>query len=280
MKSVTKAWFFLIAISLTLIVLGHILGGREGLLFFLILALGINSFVYFYEDRRVLSTFNGKTLDGQDSYGLHDMARRLSIKSRIKTPQILLLPSHAPQAGIIGNGLSRSSLLITQGLLDKLSMREIEAVIAYQIASISNLNTLSFAVGSFLTSISLLITSTLDTIIRLLIVEKKNPKNIVSQFFTRLTAPIFGSILKLSIRKSFYKEADALAAELLDDSQVLAKVLWKLESFSETLPLPASVATAHIFIVSPLTQYRWERFFVTQPQTKERIRQLVGYYPL
>lgn len=280
MKSVTKAWFFLIAISLTLIVLGHVLGGREGLLFFLILALGINSFVYFYEDRRVLSTFNGKTLDGQDSYGLHDMARRLSIKSRIKTPQILLLPSHAPQAGIIGNGLSRSSLLLTQGLLDKLSMREIEAVIAYQIASISNLNTLSFAVGSFLTSISLLITSTLDTFIRLLIVEKKNPKNMVSQFFTRLTAPIFGSILKLSIRKSFYKEADALAADLLDDSKILAKVLWKLESFSETLPLPASVATAHIFIVSPLTQYRWERFFVTQPQTKDRIRQLVGYYPL
>ncbi|MCB0350182.1 MAG: heat-shock protein, partial [Bdellovibrionales bacterium] len=171
MKSVTKAWVFLALLSLTLVVLGHYLGGREGLLTALMLALGINSFVYFYEDKRVLSLLGGEPLEGQDSYGIQDSVRRLSIKARIPAPRIIILPSRAPQAAVVGRGISHGTLVLTQGCLEKFSRPELEAILAYQIASIRSLNTLAFAVGSFISSIGLAITETLDTGLRILIVE-------------------------------------------------------------------------------------------------------------
>ena len=280
MGSVAKAWAFLAALSLTLIVLGHHYGGREGLLFSLIVALGMNSFVYFYEDRRVLSLFQGQELEGQDSFSLFDMARRLAVKARVPTPRIVLLQSRAPQAGVVGRGITHGTLILTQGSLEKFSRAELEAILAYQIACIRLLNTLTFAVGSFITSLALLVTETLDTGFRLLLVEKKNPNAFISHITTRLATPFVGFILRLSIRPSFYRAADALAAKLISDPKTLAFVLWKLESYAETLPFTVPMSTAHMFMVSPLTTKRWARHFIVQPKPPERIRKIIGYYPV
>jgi heat shock protein HtpX len=280
MNSVLRAWTFLAILSLTLIVLGHSYGGREGLLFALILVLGINSYVYFYEDRRILSLFSGKELEGQDSYGLYEMARRLAIKSRIPTPRIVLVPSLSPQAGVVGRGITNGAIILTQGCLDRFSRTELEAILAYQIACIRTLNTLAFAVGSFIVSVSLFIAGALDTGLRLLIVEKKDPNTMVSQFFTRLASPILGLILKISIRPSFYQAADQLTVQLISNPHVLAKALWKLDAYAQTLPFHAPLSAAHIFIVSPLAKNDWTRHFIAQPKSAQRIRDLIGYYPI
>jgi heat shock protein HtpX len=280
MGTVTKAWAFLTALSLTLIVLGHAYGGREGLLFALILVLGVNSFVYFYEDRRVLSLFSGRQLEGQDSYGLQDIARRLSVKARIPAPAVVLLSSRAPQAGVVGRGITHGTIILTQGILEKLTRPEIEALMAYQIACIKNLNTLAFAVGSFVASLCLFVTETLDFGLRILIVEKKNPNTLISQFFTRLASPLIGLILRLSVRPNHYLAADNLAAQYIGDAKTLANVLWKLESYSQTLPLTVPLSTAHMFTVSPLTNATWTKYLVAQPQTSARVRSLIGYYPV
>lgn len=280
MGSVTKAWSFLAVLSLTLIVLGHSYMGREGLLFALVLALGMNSFVYFYEDRRVLSMFRGKRLEGQDSFGLYDIARRLAARARIPVPKLVILPEGSPQSAVIGRGFTNGTILITQGALDKFSRQELEALIAYQIASIKILNTLAFAVGSFMVTLMLVITEAMDTILRILILEKKNPHVPVSQLFTRMVSPLVGLVLRLSIRPSFYKNADRLATQLLGDQQTLAVLFWKLESYAKTLPMRVPLSTAHLFIVSPLTLNSWTFHFIAQPQTSKRIIKLIGYYPI
>jgi len=280
MSSISKAWAFLSALSITLIVFGHSLGGREGLLFALILALAMNSFIYFYEDRRVIARIGGRLLEGRDSYGLHESVRRLAIQARVPSPKILILPSQSPQAAVVGRGVTHGTIILTEGLLKKLSRPEIESVLAYQIASLRLLNTLAFAVGSFLTTLMLAATETLDTLVRVLIVEKKDAKTPVSQLFTRLLAPITGMILRLSIRPSFYLNADKLAGQLIGDNHRLAQVLWKLSAYSHTLPMQVPLSTAHVFIVSPLTTHKWKSSFKAQPEAAKRIQQLIGYYPI
>lgn len=280
MRTATKAWIFLIIVSLTLVVLGHYWAGREGLLAALILALGINSFVYFFEDQRVLTLLGGKDLEGQDSHGLRDIAHRLSIKAKVPTPRIIIIPHPAPQAAVVGRGITHGTIILTEGCLSKFSSLELEAILAYQLACIQSLNTLAFAVGSFLTSVGLVVTGALDSGLRLLIVEKKSQKIVVSQLFTRLISPLLGCILRLSIRPSFYRSADILAAQILGDSKRFATVLWKLDSYAQTLPYAAPLSTAHMFIVSPLTTVRWTEYYVAQPKTSERIRNLIGYYPI
>lgn len=280
MKAVTKAWIFLIIVSLTLVVLGHHWAGREGLLTALIFSLSINSFVYFFEDQRVLSLLGGKELEGQDSHGLRDTVRRLSIKARVPAPRIIIIPHSAPQAAVVGRGITHGTIILTEGCLTKFSGLDLEAILAYQLACIQSLNTLAFAVGSFLTSVGLIAAGTLDSGLRFLIVEKKNQKIIVSQLFTRLVSPVLGFILRLSIRPSYYSSADTLAAQILDDPKRFAKALWMLDSYSRTLPYAAPLSTAHMFIVSPLTTLRWTKSYVAQPKTSDRIRNLIGYYPI
>lgn len=280
MKAATKAWSFLFIMSLTLVVLGHRFGGREGLLSALVFALGINSYIYFFEAHRVLAMFRGRILEGQDSYGLHEILRRLSLKARVPTPRLIIIPDLAPQAAVVGRGLTHGTVLITEGCLARFSRAEIEAIMAYQLACILSLNTLAFAVGSFLASTGLVFAEVCDAGLRFLIVEKKNQNVVISQIFTRMFSPFIGFILRLSIRPSLYKSADLLASQILDDPKILAQVLYKLDSYSHTLPFSSPLSTAHMFVVNPLTTSRWTHAFVTHPLPRERIRNLIGYYPI
>jgi heat shock protein HtpX len=280
MKSATKAWSFLILLSLTLVVLGHYWGGREGLLLALVAALGINSYVYFFEDHRVLSLFSGRRLEGQDSYGLREIVRRLSLKARIPTPRIVILPTTAPQAGVVGRGLTHCTILITEGCLQRFSRNELEAVIAYQLASVQTMNTLAFVVGSFLMSAGLMLSDILDSGLRLLIFEKKNQQIVISQIFTRFFSPAISMLLRLSVQSSNYKTADVLAAQMIDNPKLMAETLRKLDSYARTLPANLPLSSAHMFTVSPLTDRSWTHRFVTHPKTADRIRNLVGYYPI
>jgi heat shock protein HtpX len=265
---------------MTLIVFGHTAGGRQGLLFALIVVLGINCFIYFYEDQRILNYFEGKIVEGQDPYGIQEIVKRLSIQARIPIPKIVMIENNCPQSLAVGRGLSHGTLLLTSGVFDKLSRSEIETLIAYQLATLRSLNTLAFTVGSFLVSSCLLVTEILDQVVRTLLVEKKKENSILTQFFTRLLSPLVGCVLRLSVLKSFYYSADELTVQITGEPEKLAHVLWKLHFFSKTIPLNAPVHSAHMFIVNPLTDTPWNRYFHAQPDTAKRIERLVGYYPI
>ncbi len=280
MNNALKAWSFLIFTSLTLIVLGHFALGREGLLIGLVLSLGVNSFVYFYEDKRIVGYFRGQILEGQDPWGLLTQTRKLASKIRVAPPKIIVLPSPSPQALVVGRSLTHGTIIITEGLLRKLSPAETEAILAYLLCCIKNLNTLAFAVGSFVASSLLMISETLDMGLRLLIVERKNPDYPLSQIFTRAVAPFVGGLIRLSIRPSFYLQADKMASDVSEDGQVLAKALWKLHSYSSTEPFQAPLSISHLFVVNPLTTRKWTRYFHAQPDVEKRIRALVGHYPI
>jgi heat shock protein HtpX len=266
--------------SITLIVFGHHWGGRDGLLLALVAVLGTNSYIYFNEDRRLLSRFGGRLAEGQDSWGLGEMVRRLSIKARIGIPQLVILDEAAPQAAVVGRNVSKGTLILTEGLIKKLSRAELEAVVAFQIASIRALNTLTYSIASFLASICFFVTETLDLFVRILIVEKKNKFSPVTQIFTRASSPIVGFILRFCVRPSFYLAADQIASQLLGDQKDLARALWKLQSYANTTPFHSPLSAAHIFIISPLSEQRWTRLLATQPSSAVRIKKLIGYFPI
>jgi heat shock protein HtpX len=280
MSNALKSWSFLLFLSLTLIVLGHFTLGREGLLIGLMAALGINFYVYFYEDLRVVESLGGRRLEGQDPWGLATTARSISAQMRVPNPKIVVLPKTSPQALVVGRSLTHGTLIITEGLLQKLDRKEIEAVLAYLIACVKNLNTLAFSVGSFLAWVLLGLASLLDAGLRLIIVEKKRPDQLIPHFFTRLSAPLIGFLLRVSVRPHFYFDADRLAGDVIDDHPRLAQVLWKLNSYSRTEPFDSPLSISHMFVVNPLTAQAWTRYFHAQPTTEKRIRALIGHYPL
>lgn len=285
MSHAIRAWSFLILISLTLIVLGDVLLGREGLLISLSVVLSINAYVYFFEDERVLRLFKTRPIEGQDPWGFRLRLKKVCKEMRVPIPEAYILPHSSPQALILGRSLNKSTLILTEGFFEKLTAEEREATYMYLLANVKNYNSLAFCVGSFMVSSLLATSNLLDMFFRFLIFEKKNPEQAISQPFTRIIAPIAGIFLKLSIRPSFYFSSDQLAAEYLSASKTcsekdLATALWKLSSYSYTEPFPCPLCTSHMFIVNPLTTQSWNRYFHAQPNADNRIRALIGHYPI
>ena len=280
MKSSTRAWIFLTLTSLAFLLIGHSLGGRRIIKKKMVVSLSINCLVYLYADQQILSSFQSRPLEGQDPWGVLTMSRKLAETAKIPIPQIVITNSFSPQALSVGRSPERSAIVITDGLLQRFSGEELRAVLAYCIANIKRQDTLAYLVGAAFCRGILLITQSLDAVVRWLIGTKKKSYAPHSHLFTYLFAPLCHLILKLAVRPQSYYDSDQLAASLISEPQIYARTLWKLRSYSMTLPYPVPAAYAHAFIVNPLTNKGWARYFHTQPSVEQRISRLIGYYPI
>lgn len=280
MSSSSKAWFFLLTLSIGLIGLGNYFWGRQGLLWALVLSLGFNAIVYFLGDSRLYVQFLGKSLQGRDPWKVQGVCKELVRKARLPMPAIKILPTDAPQALAIGRSWHRGTLVLTQGLLDRLSQDELQAVLAYLLASIKRQDTFVFSIGSFLAWMALAITSFFDTLFRWILGARRQSHSLQSQLFTTLFSPIISHILKITAAHSNYYLIDSLAASWIDSPKSLAMAIWKLDSYSRTIPMETSPSTSHLFIVSPLNNDDWTKHFRSHPKVESRIQRLIGYYPI
>ncbi|HNX97484.1 MAG TPA: M48 family metalloprotease, partial [Candidatus Aminicenantes bacterium] len=89
-----------------------------------------------------------------------------------------------------------------------------------------------------------------------------------------ILAPIAASLIQLAISRSREYKADASAAELTGNPEGLASALEALERQSARVPLAATQATAHLFIVSPLSGKSLMALFSTHPPIAERVARL------
>jgi heat shock protein HtpX len=89
-----------------------------------------------------------------------------------------------------------------------------------------------------------------------------------------ILAPIAASLIQLAISRTREYQADASGARLSHHPLYLANALRKLESANERMPMDAGPATAHLFIVNPLSAEGMSRLFSTHPPIEERIRRL------
>ncbi len=281
MSGPTKAWLFLSLLAAAILYTGHSWGGRQGVLWALLVALGVNTLIYFYSEVRILSLFPGRKLEGRDPWGALEITKSLCKKMRLPLPQILVLQDSSPQALALGRSWNHSTIVLTQGLLDRFSRRELKAILAYQLASIRRQETFAFAVAAAFADAILSVARSLDKVSRLLLGTQKDPRSKnPGHFFSWLLSPLAAGLLRFSVGPGNYYAIDALASEICEDPKAVAEVLWKLESFAKTIPLLAPASQAHMFMVNPLTKRGWSRYFHVQPETKRRIERLVGYYPI
>lgn len=280
MKGSTKTWTLLSALSLTLIMMSHAWAGRQGLLWGVIIALSINCIIYFYNELLLEGLFPGRVVEGQNPWGLIQTARHFSAKARIPVPRVVIYEHASPQALVMGRSWKSATLILTEGLLRALTPEERAAVIAYQISCIKKLDTLSFAAACAVSSLLFSVSHLIDLIIRGVIGPKKDPDSRQNHLFSLLVAPLATLVVQVALGSHRYLANDRLAASWLDDPKVLARALWKLESYASTMRLEIPASTAPLFIVNPLTGHGWTRYFRVHPSVEKRIRNLIGYYPI
>ena len=264
-----------------ILVVGRALGGNQGMLLALGVAAVMNFVSYWFSDQIVLKIYRGKEVSAAEAPRFHAIVDRLIVRANLPKPKLYLLPGDSPNAFATGRNPQHSAVAATEGVLKLMSDEELEGVIAHELGHVKNRDIL---ISSVAATIAGAITF-LATMARWGALfgayggnsnRERGGGNVVSLLLTAVLAPIAAMVVQMAISRSREFAADATGAQIAGQPYGLAKALEKLDGYSKRLPMEATQATAHMFIVAPFTGSAITNLFSTHPPIEERIRRLLG----
>jgi heat shock protein HtpX len=268
-----KTTFLLGALTGLLLAIGEVLGGHDGLTFALILAGVMNFGAWFWSDKIVLRMYNAQPVGSSEAPELYAIVEGLARKAGIPMPKLYLIPDPALNAFATGRGPSHAAVAATVGIVKAMDREELEGVLAHELSHVINRDTLVATVAATLAgAISFLARSLMfrgrgrD--------EGGNP---LAALLVMIVAPVAAMLIQLAVSRSREYGADASGARLVGYPDGLARALGKLREASERVPMQnVEPATAHLFIVNPLSGRALGRWFSTHPPLEERIERLMA----
>jgi heat shock protein HtpX len=270
-----KTTVLLVALSVLLVGLGGWLGGQQGALMALVLA-GIMNFVsYWWSDKIVLRMYKAKPVTEAEAPELFGTVADLSQRAGIPMPRLYIIPGQTPNAFATGRNPSHAAVAVTEGILRILNRRELTGVLGHELSHVLHRDIL---IGSVAATIAAAI-SYLGIMFRWGALlgggsSENRGGNILFMFAVTLVASLAAAIVQMAISRTREFAADEGGARLTGDPEALASALLKLQKGARAVPMDASPATAHMFIVNPLFGKGLNRIFSTHPATEERVRRL------
>ena len=253
---------------------GFMIGGQAGMLLALVVAAGMNLFAYWNSDKMMLSMQGAQEVDESTAPELVSIVRELSQRAGLPMPRVYLMDSPQPNAFATGRNPEHAAVAVSTGLLQILKPDEIAGVIAHELTHIKNRDTLTMTVTATLAgAISML--ANFGMFFRGN--RNNNPLGAIGSIAMVILAPLAAMVVQMAISRSREYEADRGGAEISGQPLALASALQKLSSAAEQIPneaAEANPATAHLFIVNPLTGQRMDNLFSTHPATENRIAAL------
>lgn len=274
--------FFLLAVLTCLVVLaGQLIGGTHGALIALALAAVMNFFSYWFSDKIVLMSYSAKPLEPGALPRLEAIIDRLTARSGLPRPKLYLIPEEQPNAFATGRSPQHAAVGVTVGILQLMTDEELEGVIAHELTHIRNRDIL---IGTIAATMAGAITM-LATMARWGAMfgglggsdrDRDGAGSLIGMLFMAILAPIAAMLVQMAVSRSREYGADQGAAEMAGNPYGLAKALQKLGQVSGRIPMDASPASAHLFIVNPLSGRSLMSLFSTHPPLEERIQRLIG----
>jgi len=269
-----KTYFLLTALTLFFIFVGSLLGGKLGMIIAFIFAIGMNFYAYYYSDKMVLKHYHAVPVDENSARGLYQIVNRLTKRANLPMPKLYIIPEPQPNAFATGRDYEHAAVAVTEGLLDLLDEREVEAVIAHELSHVKHYDMLIGTIAatiagaiSMLANFGYFFGSSSDD---------ERPNGLVMMVLMIL-APLAATIIQMSVSRSREFMADEGSAKMTGNPQWLISALSKLDSYARRVPLPeAQPSSAHLFIINPFTgkNISFSELFSTHPSTEARIERL------
>jgi heat shock protein HtpX len=263
------------ALSGLLLVLGEVFGGQQGLIFAFFMAAVMNFASYWFSDKIVLRMYRAKQV-GPD-HTLHRVVERLARPAGLPMPKVYIIPDPSPNAFATGRNPQHSAVAATEGILQTLDERELEGVIAHELAHIKHRDILISSVAATIAAAIMMLARMAQFAAffgggRSGDREGANP---IALLATIIVAPIAAFLIQAAISRSREFAADAGGAAIAGNPYGLADALRKIDAMARRVPLNANPATAHMFIVKPFSGGGLMSLFSTHPPTEQRIRALL-----
>ncbi|UOD35002.1 zinc metalloprotease HtpX [Deferribacteraceae bacterium V6Fe1] len=276
MGNTLKTVFFMTLLTILFILLGGMLGGRTGMMFAFIFALGMNFFSYWFSDKLVLSMYRAKEVTETEAPELYSIVRNLAQKGGLPMPKVYIMQNPAPNAFATGRNPKHAAVAVTTGILQLLSREELEGVIGHELAHVHGRDIL---IGTIAATFAGAIMMLADWARWAMIFggsrdDEDSPLGAAGAIIAMIIAPIAALMVQMAISRSREYLADQRGAALCGNPLALASALKKISYGVETMPMDAKPATAHMFIMNPLSGRSLMNLFSTHPPVEERIKRL------
>jgi heat shock protein HtpX len=256
---------------------GYAIAGNQGMTIALVLAAVMNFATFFWSDKIVLKMYNAQPVGPAEAPEMHAAVERLAARANIPMPKLYVIPTPALNAFATGRSPQHAAVAATEGLLRAMNREELEGVLGHELAHVLNRDTLISTVAATLGgAISMLAHMAYFMPLggRSDDRERGNP---LAGLLMIILAPLAAALIRAAISRSREYEADATGARLVGYPQGLASALQKLQAASQRVPLQgADPATAHLFIVNPLSGRSLLTLFSTHPPLEDRVARLMS----
>jgi heat shock protein HtpX len=260
------------------LVVGYLIGGEQGMVIALVMAAGMNLFAYWNADKMVLSMYGAREIGPQEEPRFYGIIQRLAAHGGLPMPKVYIVDNAQPNAFATGRNPENAAVAATTGLLQILDENEIAGVMAHELSHVRHRDTLIMTVTAtiagalgMLAHFAFFFGGTRDS------EGRSNPLGLLGGLLVMILAPIAATLVQLSISRTREYEADRSGAEISGNPLWLASALEKLEYAAHNVPNPTAEqhpATAHLFIVNPLTGEGTDSLFSTHPSTANRVARL------
>ena len=276
MSNMFKTAILLAALTALLVLIGGAVGGQQGMLIAFVIALAMNSFSYWFSDRLVLAMYGAKPIEESEAPALYRIVRTLATRAGIPMPRVYLIPSESPNAFATGRNPQHAAVAVTEGIMRILNERELEGVLAHELGHVRNRDVLVSTVAATLAGAITYLAHMAQwaAIFGTRRDDEEEGGGAFGAILMAILAPIAAMLIQLAVSRAREYQADATGARLAGQPLGLASALEKLHTASQVMPMQASPATAHLFIVNPLSGGSWLKLFSTHPPIEERIARL------
>ena len=284
-KNVIKTFVLMAALGGFFILVGAWVGDRffgsanGGMLIFLAISVLMNMASYWWSDKLVIKMTRSRPVSEQEAPWLYRIVRDLANKARMPMPKLYVMPAAQPNAFATGRNPEHAAVAVTEGILNVLDERELEGVLAHELAHVKNRDILIGAVAaSIATAIMMLVRIAMFSAIfgggrdddR-----DSGPFGAIASILLIILAPIAALLIQMAVSRSRESQADRSGAELLGDATPLARALVKIDAAAKQTPPPAvNPSVAHVFLYNPLRGKDVTKFFMSHPPLEERLQQL------
>jgi len=273
--SILRTGFLLLVLTALFVLVGYALAGQTGILIALAISIATHLWSYWSSDSLVLALHGAIEVDERQAPQYYQIVRQLSAKAGIPMPRVCVLNNPQPNAFATGRDPRHAAVCATTGLLEMLTPEELTGVLGHELTHVLNRDTLTMAMAATLAgAISMLANFSLFFGSRR---DERAPLSPWVGLLVALAAPFAAMLVQMAISRSREYEADEGGAKLSGHPLWLASALRKLEMARLQIPNPsaeANPATAHMFIVNPLSGRGLDNLFLTHPSTENRIARL------
>jgi len=278
MGNTIKTTLLLGLMSGVLLVLGELLGGAGGLQMAFVFAVIMNFASYWFSDKIVLKMYRAKPVGPE--HPLHQTVARLAQRAGLPMPKVFVIPDQSPNAFATGRNPSHAAVAATEGLLRLLDQRELEGVMAHELAHVKNRDILISSVAATMAA-AIMMVARMAQFAALFGgggrgSDREGGSNPIALLATIILAPLAAMLIQAAISRSREFGADKGGADIAGSPYGLVDALKKLESASKRIPMDANPATAHMMIMKPFSVHGMMSLFSTHPPTESRVRALLG----